>query len=526
MTNFNFLSKSSSQSMGLSSVTLALTVGSPSAHRRGTMLKLISVLVLILTIGVGNVWGNATVALTTSNSNLSSSGITVNSNISISFGEGTYNSLPSVGSTYTKIYAGNTITFTPTNATITQVVMTASSNDYIKTWTKSAGTSISVNQKTATWTGSQTSAFTITNSASGQARITQIAITYTVNASYTVTWTIDPAAGGTLSATSGTSTTVTPNSAYTYGTPAYTVTSGGATVSQSTNTFTATPSANCTIRINMVEKPKYKITYNAGTGSCATTSWTQTVADESTTLPSATTTCSGWTFAGWCTSSAGSDDENSTSPGSILTGSYKPTSDVTLYAVYTRSASGAVTPASITITPASFSGLGSSNYGSGAERTGSQSGISLGGHYITANNANKTNGWSGGEYIQMQNGNGNLYNKTAFSGAITKIVVNQYAASTINLYCGNGNSQLIASNNTNTGQTPSGTLITKPDNSTSMEWTMAANNNYKYFDIKAGATNYISSIVVTYNAAGSSTTYYMTSLVCCTPLGSINGSFS
>ena len=34
-----------------------LTVGSPSFHRRSTMLKLVSVLVLILTVGVGNVWG-------------------------------------------------------------------------------------------------------------------------------------------------------------------------------------------------------------------------------------------------------------------------------------------------------------------------------------------------------------------------------------------------------------------------------------------------------------------------------------
>lgn len=43
--------------MGHRVTTLALTVGSPSAHRRVAMLKLISVLVLILTIGVGSAWG-------------------------------------------------------------------------------------------------------------------------------------------------------------------------------------------------------------------------------------------------------------------------------------------------------------------------------------------------------------------------------------------------------------------------------------------------------------------------------------
>ena len=57
MKRFNFLSKSSSRSCGHRVTTLASTVGSPSAHRRGAMLRLLSVLVLILTIGVGNVWG-------------------------------------------------------------------------------------------------------------------------------------------------------------------------------------------------------------------------------------------------------------------------------------------------------------------------------------------------------------------------------------------------------------------------------------------------------------------------------------
>ena len=57
MKHLNFLSKSSSQSCGHSSVTLASTVGSPSAHRRGTMLKLISVFVLIFTFGIGQMWG-------------------------------------------------------------------------------------------------------------------------------------------------------------------------------------------------------------------------------------------------------------------------------------------------------------------------------------------------------------------------------------------------------------------------------------------------------------------------------------
>ncbi len=80
--------------------------------------------------------------------------------------------------------------------------------------------------------------------------------------SHTVNWTINPIEGGSLSATSGNTTTVTPNAAYTYGDPAHTVTSGTATVSQNDNTFSAVPTANCTIQINMVEKPKYTVNWH------------------------------------------------------------------------------------------------------------------------------------------------------------------------------------------------------------------------------------------------------------------------
>ena len=55
MTNFNFLSKSGSQSMGLSSVTLASTVGSLSLHKHNFLFKL-STLLLLLALSVGNVW--------------------------------------------------------------------------------------------------------------------------------------------------------------------------------------------------------------------------------------------------------------------------------------------------------------------------------------------------------------------------------------------------------------------------------------------------------------------------------------
>ena len=82
---------------------------------------------------------------------------------------------------YVQIYANNYLTFTPTNATITKIVLTAAT-DYIKTWSASEGT-IEVSEDKATWTGSSTSTVTLTNTATAQARITQMDVTYTASGS-------------------------------------------------------------------------------------------------------------------------------------------------------------------------------------------------------------------------------------------------------------------------------------------------------------------------------------------------------
>ena len=82
---------------------------------------------------------------------------------------------------YVQIYSNNYLTFTPTNATITKIVLTATSG-YIKTWSASEGT-IEVSGDKATWTGSSTSTVTLTNTATAQARITQMDVTYTTSGS-------------------------------------------------------------------------------------------------------------------------------------------------------------------------------------------------------------------------------------------------------------------------------------------------------------------------------------------------------
>lgn len=83
---------------------------------------------------------------------------------------------------YVQIYANGTLTFTPANdATITKIELTATTNTYARTWKASVGT-VSVSNTTITWTGSAASTVTLTNTASAQARITKMLVTYTLPA--------------------------------------------------------------------------------------------------------------------------------------------------------------------------------------------------------------------------------------------------------------------------------------------------------------------------------------------------------
>lgn len=83
-------------------------------------------------------------------------------------------------------------------------------------------------------------------------------------------------------------------------------------------------------------KVPYTVTFNAGTGNCATESITETTAN-GIQLPTATLTdCGDWTFLGWAEAAIAS--ETTTPPASILAGgsTYKPTGNITLYAIYKR----------------------------------------------------------------------------------------------------------------------------------------------------------------------------------------------
>lgn len=143
------------------SLDCRLTVGSPSGFNSKLMLKLMSVLVLILTIGSGNVWGaetTFTVNVETGTTSMSKD------DISVSTTSGTFSRTDNY-----RVYANNSMTISSSGGNITKVVFTVSQNTFtanVGTWTDG----------TKTWTGDASS---ITFSASGgQVRFTTFTVTY------------------------------------------------------------------------------------------------------------------------------------------------------------------------------------------------------------------------------------------------------------------------------------------------------------------------------------------------------------
>lgn len=83
----------------------------------------------------------------------------------------------------------------------------------------------------------------------------------------------------------------------------------------------------------------YTVTFDAGTGTCETTSLTETTPGAGITLPTATSPCpENWTFVGWAKENVA---ETTTAPTLFSANSeYKPTAHETLYAVYTQEEEG------------------------------------------------------------------------------------------------------------------------------------------------------------------------------------------
>lgn len=154
---------------------------------------------------------------------------------------------------------------------------------------------------------------------------------------YTITATRNNDSYGTVEV-SGTTITATPAAGYRVmaGNDGYTVTSGTATVvNNGDNTFTVTPSSNCTVQINFEAIPKYTVTLEDDGDTR-----TQASAGASVILP-VRAGCAGYTFAGWTkTWDAPQSSWTTTAPTIIPAGSYTPEGNENLYPVYTKEEGG------------------------------------------------------------------------------------------------------------------------------------------------------------------------------------------
>lgn len=122
-----------------------------------------------------------------------------------------------------------------------------------------------------------------------------------------------------------------------------TIAAGDYSVDPSTNLQPANKSVTVSYTWNEVEKTAnqtitvnaataYTVTFNAGTGTCGTSSLTEDAGLAGVTLPNATIGISGWSFAGWATAATGNTE---VAPTLYTAGStYHPIDNCTLYAVY------------------------------------------------------------------------------------------------------------------------------------------------------------------------------------------------
>ena len=448
MTNLNFLSKSGSQSRSHSRVTLCTTVGSPSAHRRPTMLRLLSVLVLVLTVGVRSAWGaDPSESITLSSGTFDTDHITW-AGTSCTIQQIKASSSTAVNSSYVsapRVYKGHILSFVAKSGyKIKSISMTVATTYY---GVLTAGTAVSSN--------------TVTDNSTIVSR----------------TWTT----------TSGGTHTI--SSASDAGLDAIYIQN----VSNSSNLQLRFSAISITY-ISSTPATPYTVTFYTTDGS--TTSSTETSAGAGVTPPTMKATCGDWTFQGWSKSQSNSTTSTSALSTETLTnGKYYPTAATTLYPVYTRTVTGnPVETKTQTFQYDSWAKGGSStNKSSNSYRLFHNGGYVESASALDFSTLSKVvvyGGTFGGpEYnsISIRKADETVWKDATVSGSSQTGVNNITGGTSLT---GSAKLRVYSTCGTSTG---SGVRISK---------------------------------VEIYTLETSSTTYYYSYPNCCTPLGSINGSFS
>ena len=277
-------------------------------------------------------------------------------------------------------------------------------------------------------------------------------------------------------------------------------------------TFTRTGSsyitmngASITLKANTPADP-HTVSFNTGAGNPAVPPITETSGGAGINLPEGPTpACSadGWTFAGWAADAVAS--ETTTAPTLLAAGTnYKPTEDVTLFAIYKRTEAGGGESGSVEIT------LNTSNfpesYGTAntfTEYTLESYKFKIQQIYVTGSDDNKKHQWRASG---NKNGTGTIYNTQVYPAKISSIVLT-YHSSDANK---NHTLKVGSTENPTDGTSITGTTAG------SVETFDCSTANADYFVLANGENaGYTTSIKINYGSAG--TTYYLSAPSCCTP---------
>ena len=263
----------------------------------------------------------------------------------------------------------------------------------------------------------------------------------TATPSYKVTATSNNDSYGTVSV-SGTTITASPKTGYTYANPAYTVTSGTATVTQNGNTFTVTPSSDCSIQINFAEKVKNTYIDNVQGNSTQTLYDTHSAPSLTDKDPATTGTCEQqhWHFMGWVIEA---NKENPTDVNIVKANTSVTANGTTYYAVWakgTTTGGGSTSKQySFDITPSNFN---STSYAANNNEKTSTAKASDGSTLSVKWTSYQVMLQS--SVMQWQSGKGYIYNSTDL-GTINSVTVTSTAGTFTKYY---GTSQQPSSNTT------------------------------------------------------------------------------
>ncbi len=339
--------------------------------------RTLTIILLLVCIGVGNVWGGK---ITLTQSSLGLTG---------SYTSGTEKTVDGVTFVYTdlmknsdniqaKASTGVIYNKTAMPGNITEIKVTHSGT--ARSTTVYYGTTAQPTTNSNTFSGSKTISVSGSNKyfkitrGSNAAYWTSIEITYADAVAYTITAQSNNNSYGTVSL-SGTTITATPADCYQVvsGTGGYTVTSGTATVSHTgtSNTLTVTPSSNCVVQVNFEKKTVNtyidEIQDNGEIEDCSTEA--PSLSDKAA-ATSGTCAQQHYHFVGWVTAA---NKANPTDDNIIEAGETVAVNGTTYYAVWAKGSGG--TNATVTFTTNDNDGTSDIN-SSISDQVSSSSGMS------------------------------------------------------------------------------------------------------------------------------------------------------